>query len=468
MPLMGQKAKADSLAKLLSTEKEDTTKVTLMWQMAEAYSVYNPDTALQLTQKALFLSQYIKYAEGESRTLGIIANTFMRMGNYPQALNFNIKKLKLEEQRDKPRNLASVLMNIGSVYALQDQLPEALKYYKKSDSVIRTRNIDELRYYSFQNLGDVYYRMNILDSAFLYFQLSLDIAKQINEPQFTGASYAGLAHVHLKKGDHPAAVSGYRQAIGLLEMAGDGDLFCEATLGLANVYRRMNMPDSSILYARNALSVAQKGGFLSRQLEAARFLSEYYKTKGVYDSAFSFISQVQSLNDSLNSKSRIREAQMLSLNEQIRQTELEEQKRIDRKQRKQQLQLLFIAIFIPGFFLLTLLLSRIRVSRRLITLSGVISLLILFEFLTLLLHPFVIRITGHRPFLEILIFVAVAAVLIPLHHKMEHWMIHNLTKARQRENSIKIKKKKLSVKVSKDTDEGNKKAEETPPPPQTD
>jgi hypothetical protein len=44
----------------------------------------------------------------------------------------------------------------------------------------------------------------------------------------------------------------------------------------------------------------------------------------------------------------------------------------------------------------------------------------------LLLHPTVARLTNHTPVLEILIFVSAAAVLIPLHHRAEHWLIHKL------------------------------------------
>jgi len=53
-------------------------------------------------------------------------------------------------------------------------------------------------------------------------------------------------------------------------------------------------------------------------------------------------------------------------------------------------------------------------------------MLVLFEYLTLLLHPAVANLTHHTPVLEILIFVGVAALVIPLHHKLEHWLIHKL------------------------------------------
>ena len=62
-----QKHKADSLGKLLLKEKKDSNKVKLMWQLASFVNIYNPDTALILSQKALYLAKEIRYVEGQSR-----------------------------------------------------------------------------------------------------------------------------------------------------------------------------------------------------------------------------------------------------------------------------------------------------------------------------------------------------------------------------------------------------------------
>ena len=76
-----QRAKADSLSKLLLTEKKDSNRVKLMWQLADVVNIYNPDTALILSQRALYLAKEIKYIEGQSRSMGVLANTFVKMGN---------------------------------------------------------------------------------------------------------------------------------------------------------------------------------------------------------------------------------------------------------------------------------------------------------------------------------------------------------------------------------------------------
>lgn len=427
---ISQKAKADSLAKMLKTESIDTNRVRLMWQTGSAISFYNPDSALDIVQEALYLSRNINYQEGESRSLGVLSNAFIRIGNYPRALELNIEKLKLEEKRNNPRNLASVLMNIGVVYSMQEEFEKALEYYNKSDSVVKQYAVEKIDYNIALNKGDAYDRQNKSDSSFRYFAHSLTLARVRNEPDLIGASMTGLGHSYRKLGKYEESLINYQQALRYLTEADDDEILSEACLGFARLYEENRKFDSARHYADMALAVANSGGFLSRELETAIFLTEHYKKINRIDSAFKYLSYVRSLNDSVNSKTKIRESQIISSNEKFRQNELEEEKRLAKKKRYQQLQILLIAIFIPGFFLFTFLLSRINIPVRLIKLLGILSLLFLFEYLTLLLHPRVANLTHHTPIYEILIFVGIAAFIIPLHHRMEHWVIKKLTRHR--------------------------------------
>jgi len=421
-----QRNNADSMLRLLNTETADSNRVTYLWRMADYAGIYNPDTAIHLAQEALSLARTIKYVEGESRSLGILANTYMRIGNYPRALDYNFQKLKIEEQRTQPRNMMSVLMNIGIVYMYQEEYRKALSYYFRADSIIQSAKLDAYRYHGNINIGDTYDRLNILDSAFYYYSRALGEAKILNNQNYIGTSETGLGHLYRKQSDYLLSLEHYKSAIVNLGATDDDDLLCEAHLGLGELYFDFNNFDSAATHAKISYNIGQSGGFISRQLNAAKQLSEIYKKTKNIDSAFVYLSLEKVLNDSVNSRERIRGLMILSSDEQLRQREMAETKRREEEERRQRLQLMFIGIFIPAFFMLTLFLSRVKLHIRVIKLLGILSLLIFFEYLTLLLHPTVAKLTHHTPVLEILIFVAAAAVLIPLHHRAEHWLIRKL------------------------------------------
>jgi len=81
-----------------------------------------------------------------------------------------------------------------------------------------------------------------------------------------------------------------------------------------------------------------------------------------------------------------------------------------------------IAIFIPLFLFAVLLLGRKKVKSRTIEFLGILGLLFLFEFIVLFAHPYIGHWTHESPLWMLLILVAVAAILIPLHHRSEAWI----------------------------------------------
>jgi tetratricopeptide (TPR) repeat protein len=447
-----QGSKIDSLSKQLAKEKMDTNRVTLLWRLAEQYQSFKPDTAMQLAQQALFLARRIKYIEGESRSLAMLAQSQYLLGNYPRALNNYMLKLKIEEKRNSPRNYASALGNIGLMYILLGEYSNALSYLYRADSTVETageKAKNELKFNFLINIGEAYYRMHKLDSAEVYFGNSLSLANQKNDDFAKGVSMLGLANVKALRENGQVALQYYYGAFTYLNDGQSNDFICETTLGMAKVYSKLNRQDSAAYFGKMSFSIAKRDGFLSRELDAASFLSQYFKKYRDFDSAFTYIELATNLKDSIKGQDKTKETMIISANEQLRQAELAEQKLREKRTRKQQLQLLLIAIFIPLFFIMTLFISRIKIHTGIIKFMGIISLLILFEYLTLLLHPFVADLTNHTPLLELMIFVILAMGIIPLHHRLEHLLISRLTKGKPGLSGKFLKTKTVKIKIKK-------------------
>jgi hypothetical protein len=43
-----------------------------------------------------------------------------------------------------------------------------------------------------------------------------------------------------------------------------------------------------------------------------------------------------------------------------------------------------------------------------------------------LLHPFIAEKSHHSPLIEIVVFVGIAAIITPTHHKIQHWLLNKL------------------------------------------
>jgi hypothetical protein len=159
----------------------------------------------------------------------------------------------------------------------------------------------------------------------------------------------------------------------------------------------------------------------------AESLKKIYSHDNNRDSAFYFAEMQIAYKDSLSNQKRIAEFQNITFAQQLRDIDDEAKINETATQRKQNLQYAIIAFGIITFVILFLSLSRQVITNvKVIGFFGVIALLIVFEFLNLLLHPFLEQVTHHSPILMLLALVCIAALLVPLHHKLEKWATHRL------------------------------------------
>lgn len=254
--LYGQRHKADSVSKLLSVEKLDTNKIRFMWQKANYQYSYAPDSAILIAQQGLILSKQIKYIDGESMSLGQMANGFLSIGNNTRALEFYIQKLQLEEKRNNPYNLASATMNIGLVYVYEEDFEKGLYYLRRADSLITLHKIKKLEYNIKLNIGDVFDKKHNTDSAFFYFNSALQIAKKMEDQNRIGMAMTGLGHTNLEQHQYSQSLQYYKDGLGYLTVADNDDIFCEAALGLASLYKEIGNKDSAIWFARSSFIIA--------------------------------------------------------------------------------------------------------------------------------------------------------------------------------------------------------------------
>jgi len=189
----------------------------------------------------------------------------------------------------------------------------------------------------------------------------------------------------------------------------------------------MNQQDSCILYLKKALVSVQNTPFFFMSVTPAKMLADIYEQSNC-DSTLKYAGIYKVANDSVFSNKINQEIQVMTFDEQLRQQELVTGKIKAEEQRKQNIQFALIALGIIVFIILFLLFSRsIVANQTLISFFGVLGLLIVFEFINLLIHPWLVSFTHESPVLMLLVLVLIASLLIPLHHRLEKWIKEKMT-----------------------------------------
>jgi tetratricopeptide (TPR) repeat protein len=421
--------KIESLRKMLSAAKADTSVIILMNKIANEFVESAPDSTFKYATEARRLSQEISYKEGEISSILQLAIAFTVTGNYSKALEYSLDGLKRSEELGSQTLITASLWTLGGVYSNQNDDQQAIIYAIRVLDLYKNRPKDSCLVGALINVGVTYFGLHKLDSSSYYLQRSLDVATEIKDHFDIAVAKMNIGRIFLKRRQYDTAIVYFRNAMPDL-MQDNSHLFIYYnSLFLGEAFDSTRQYDSAMYYSQFALQHANAMHSSANLADITKQLSSIYRQTGRPDSALFFMTMAMTAKDSLNSQENQKKIQMLTFTENLRQMEIAEQKKKDAETRKRNLELSGIAIFIPLFLLMVVLMGRKKVKSRTIEFLGILGLLFLFEFIVLLVHPYIGHWTHESPIWMLLILVAIAAILVPLHHKSESWIKKKLSKA---------------------------------------
>lgn len=108
----------DSLNQLID-QAPDTSKVDLLQKISWSYRNAMPDSTIIFAQKALDLSEKIKFGKGKIKSLNFIGVAYRNKGNYSLASKYYFDALRAAEKLDDQEQIGYSSINIGNVYVYQ-------------------------------------------------------------------------------------------------------------------------------------------------------------------------------------------------------------------------------------------------------------------------------------------------------------------------------------------------------------
>jgi len=423
-------SKTDSFKYQLNKAKEDTNKVKILIDLCWDFQWENPDSSLAYSLPGLSLSRRLHYSDGEINILLLIGETLALKGDYYEALRIELQALQLCENLKLANKVALCNASIASIYFYSGNYQMALDYFYRAKSYpgIIYGNYENKEEYMSGFIGETYFKLNQLDSALVNLQkaYALDIKKTNKWP----IPYYFLGHIHAERKQFALAMGYYR--IGLTFSTFTKDLL-DGIISIATLFENTGMTDSAIYFSKIAIKEGLQKSFLTHVIDASMLLKDIYKSKNEKDSTYKYQELMLSVKDSLSSRAKLNQLQTLSFTEQFRQLQLQEQRIKESENRKRNIQYAAIVIGLINFMVLFLLLSRsIIVNEKWVSFLGILGLLIVFEFINLLLHPFLEKITHQSTVFMLIILVAIGAFLIPLHHRIENWVTLKMVEKNKR------------------------------------
>ena len=426
----------------LDQEKSDSARFYLAFS---GLTISETNPVLDMHNADVLLVHGQRTGDKVSQVLGLLClgYDYREFGSTAKALGYNIKGVAMAEETGDPRLLASAYAGISTNYLDLQEYPKAIGYAKKS--IANAAKIADVNMFTVVGpmfLGEIYLADGKLDSALIYTQKAYELTMSSGIKDYLGAIYGQLGAIQARMGDPRLAENYIQLAVEEGHRIGSPKYINVPYTALAEFHAAAGRNDSAIVYAKKAITVVQGTPFSTMVMKPAQLLTDLYRRTDV-DSAFKYSEMYKVANDSLYNFKSIQQTQLMTFEEDARQQELAVVKAQDDEQRHENIQYALIALGIVVFILLFLILSRSFIaSAKVISFLSVVALLIVFEFLNLVLHPVIGSITHHSPFLMLLGLVCIAALLVPLHHKLEKWATKRLV---EKNVEIRLSKAKRTV-----------------------
>ena len=375
-------------------------------------------------------------------------------GDNTTALEYFFKALPLAEKFNDRRRISSLYFDIaGTFYSLKN-IDEFFRFTKKGGENLPEKSSSKYDYMLVQyqrNMGIAYLEKNQLDSALFYEQAALQTSERLKLSTFQLQTLQLLGSVNAKMNEHELADVYFNKAMVLSDSVKSEIrkmAFFQRYIPFLTQHNRM---DEAKVQTEKLWLLSGNTQNLNFKLVATGYKKDLFDKLNNTDSAYYYSKIESGIRELIFNQNNQNVIQALAFKEQLRIIEDQSKKTEEAQQRKQNIQYALIAIGILILLTLYLLLSRSFITNtKLIEFFGVIALLIVFEFLNLLLHPFLERVTHHNPALMLLALVCIAALLVPLHHKVEKWATAKLV---EKNKQIRLASAKKTIEELEKKDE---------------
>lgn len=423
----------------LKEEKNGEQRVLLMVDMARAFLNTSMDSSYYYVNAAKTQAAQIKDEPGKYKAIYIEALIHKYAGDKAGTLELFHEVLNEQRGKNDSSGAAVIEMNIGQVLTDEGRSEEAFPYLTNAQAVLKISDPDHSMGILLHTLGRMYMNEQRYDSAESCFKQTYSYAT----PGLLPALNASMGDLFRIQGNYTMMRLYYADARLALLRSQEGNSYGMIDLGIAQSVAMQELPDSAITLANYAMTDYNLSGDAAGKAKTALLLASLYNgdSSGVCnkknkDSTIKYLKMALHINETVFSQEAARKEQVQYMKNIAEDKQRAAEEKEAAHKRNSSLQLAGIGAFIPLFFGLVLWMGKIKLRKRVLAFMAALSLLFVFEFITLLLHPVFGQWTHESPFLMFLLLVLVASVLVPMHHKSEKWLMAKLAHSDDAPNAL--------------------------------
>ena len=360
-----------------------------------------------------------------------LSSFYSKIEDYDKAIDYYTlayKKLDEIKEKNTPYQRAIDYNSIGNLYAQKKSYDIAISHFEKSIAMADSLKFSTLKIPGYISLLNQYLRMDQPIKALEYLNSAsgTSLKKQLSVFGFSGAIDQAYGVIYSELSQFDSAAKYFNQALPFFEKS--NNLNKASFYGqLAGFYQKSGDTKKAIDYYLRVKEMSEANGQLDNVMRSAKHLDSLYARTGNIALSRQYNSTYHLYKDSIEKLSKEKElAQVEATDELIRLDRIVKENEEKRKKRFS-IQYMAITLAIAILFVGLVMMGLFKVSAGTIKAIGFFAFLLFFEFIFLIFKKNIYGITQGEPWKDLLFLIGLAALLVPLHHWLEHKVIHFLT-----------------------------------------
>lgn len=384
-----------------------------------------------------------------------LATFYSGIEDYDKAIDYQTlanKELDHIQQRNVPYMRVIDINTIGNLFAYKKNYDMAITYFERSIAMADSLKFQNLKVPGYISLLNQYLRLDQPQKALEYMNSSSGetLKKYLANFGLPGIIDQAYGVIYGQLGKYDSAQAYFDKASVFFEKNVNANSQVSYYRQLAAFYKKTGNNEQAIKYYQLTKQLGEQTGSLEFIESAAKNLDTLYERTGNYQLASTYNGIYYQYKDSIEKLNKANElAQVEAADEQYRQQKIEEEL-AEKKRRRNNIQYMGITIGIVGLFIMLVVFGMFKVSANTIRLIGFFAFIMFFEFIFLIFKKNISSITEGEPLKDLAFMIALAALLVPLHHWLEHKVIKYLTSHNRLTASGKTLMSKMFVRKNAD------------------
>ena len=257
------------------------------------------DSASYHFDKALNGYTSIQDKKGQATTLFKIGWVYKKRGLLENAMQCDLKALKLMESINNKAGIAGANTRISEDLYRQERYGEALDYALKNLTFCKKHKLNEELVYSFTNAGSAAIGMGNYNESYNYFNKALTLAKELKFNPISMCDFLNNRGNALKRlGRYSEALIDYENVLKLSQQTNYRNAYATVTANLGEINLLTGNYQEALKYELQTVKFQEEDNDLSNLTENYGHVSTIYEKLGNYPLALEYQKKARIMRDS--------------------------------------------------------------------------------------------------------------------------------------------------------------------------